>query len=253
LLDLYGFKIYTLIGGYKAYRNYVLKTFKQSYKFKILGGYTGSGKTVVLTELEKKGEKVIDLEAIASHKGSAFGAIGQPLQPSQEMFENLLSHELRKKTFGSSENGSQAFIWLEDESQRIGLINIQQSLWELLRRSPVYFIDIPFEERLSYIVECYGKLDKEKMVNAIIRIRKRLGGLETKTAINFLLEDNIKECFRILLKYYDKYYLKGLNSRANHNSLINTIICENVNAPANAQTILAHQKSLVNTIFLNNE
>ena len=68
LLDLYGFKVYTLAGGYKAFRNHVLQTFEQPFQFKILGGYTGSGKTEVLNELEKQGETVIDLEKIASHK-----------------------------------------------------------------------------------------------------------------------------------------------------------------------------------------
>ena len=94
LLDLYGYKVYTLIGGYKKFRNYVLDTFKLPYNLKILGGYTGSAKTETLKELQKKGEKIIDLEGLANHKGSAFGNIGLPKQPTQEMFENLLSYEL---------------------------------------------------------------------------------------------------------------------------------------------------------------
>jgi tRNA 2-selenouridine synthase len=253
LLDLYGFKVFTLAGGYKAYRNYVLETLRGSYNFKILGGYTGSGKTIVLKKLEKKGERIIDLEGIACHRGSAFGAIGQPLQPSQEMFENLLGHELRKETANAGENGSPDFVWLEDESQRIGLINIPQALWQQIRQSAVYFLDIPFEERLNYVVECYGKLDKEKMVNAIIRIRKRLGGLETKSAINYLLENDSKECFRILLKYYDRYYLKGLKNRDHHEELIKNIPCEKVDAAANAEKILTHHKFLMTTKTLNHE
>jgi tRNA 2-selenouridine synthase len=199
----------------------------------------------VLKEMDKKGEKIIDLEAIASHKGSAFGNIGQPLQPSQEMFENVLFNELRKKAGDEIENRDSDIIWLEDESQRIGLINIPQIFWERMRLSAIYFIDIPFEERLEYLVECYGSLDKEKMVNAIIRIRKRLGGLDTKAAINYLLEDNAKECFRILLKYYDKYYLKGLNNRSNTDSLVKSITCEKVDAEENAEKILEHHKALM--------
>jgi tRNA 2-selenouridine synthase len=253
LLDLYGYKVYTLKGGYKLYRNYVLDTFSRPYDFKILGGYTGSGKTVVLKELERNGERVIDLEAIACHKGSAFGAIGQDIQPTQEMFENILSRELRKKSVDTSEKGLPCCIWLEDESQRIGLVNIQQMLWKTMRQSPVYFMDIPFEERLAYIEQCYGKLDKEKMVNAIIRIGKRLGGLETKTAIGFLLEDNAKECFRILLKYYDKSYLKGLNNRENSAGLINKIFCAKVDPISNAKAILSHQQSLMADNFLTHE
>src|SRR5205823_11555218 len=95
LLDLYGFKVYTLVGGYKKFRNYVLDTFKEPFPFKILSGYTGSAKTELLKVLRKKDQPVIDLEAIANHKGSAFGNIGLPPQPTQEMFENLLSWELR--------------------------------------------------------------------------------------------------------------------------------------------------------------
>src|SRR5688572_7713033 len=95
LMDLYGFKVYTLAGGYKKFRNYVLDTFKLPFNFKILSGYTGSGKTETLKALVEKGEKVIDLEKLACHKGSAFGNIGMPRQPTQEMFENLLSCKLQ--------------------------------------------------------------------------------------------------------------------------------------------------------------
>src|SRR5437870_5405275 len=72
LLDLYGFTVYTLSGGYKAYRNWVLKQFTKEYNIRIVGGFTGSAKTYVLEALRKKGEAVIDIEAIANHKGSAF-------------------------------------------------------------------------------------------------------------------------------------------------------------------------------------
>src|SRR5438477_7448501 len=73
LMDLYGFKVYTLAGGYKKFRNHALDTFRLPFQFKILGGYTGSGKTEMLKALENQGEFVVDLEDIAKHKGSAFG------------------------------------------------------------------------------------------------------------------------------------------------------------------------------------
>lgn len=91
LLDLYGFKVYTLAGGYKAFRNWVLKSFEKPWKINIVGGYTGSGKTILLEELGNAGEAVIDLEGIAGHRGSAFGRIGLPEQTSVEMFENKLA------------------------------------------------------------------------------------------------------------------------------------------------------------------
>jgi tRNA 2-selenouridine synthase len=242
LMDLYGFKVYTLAGGYKKFRNYVLDTFKLPFQFNILGGYTGSGKTDMLKALEKQGEIVIDLEEIARHRGSAFGNIGFEKQPTQEMFDNILAQELRVKSkVVRSEsqynndlsndpmtNDSTATIWLEDESQRIGDINIPHELWKMIRQSPVYFLDIPFEKRLNHILNEYGRMDKEKLINSIFRIQRRLGCLETKNAINFLLEDNTIECFRILLKYYDKWYLKSLHNRENLNSLLVNISCENV-------------------------
>lgn len=221
LLDLYGFKVYTLIGGYKAFRTKVLAQFRQPYQFRIIGGYTGSGKTEVL---HKMSGSIVDLEAIAGHRGSAFGAVEGVEQPSQEMFENRLALQLILH--------QQETIWLEDESQRVGHVNIPHELWRQMRASQVYFLDIPFEERLQYIVAGYGKKDKDKLVSAIMRIQKRLGPLETKTAINHLLEDNISDCFAILLKYYDKQYKKGLQERKPEQ--VHTITCGNTNAANNA-------------------
>jgi tRNA 2-selenouridine synthase len=233
LLNLYGFDVTVLAGGYKAFRNYVLQTFEQPCRFKILGGYTGSGKTEVLQRLKENGEKVICLETLASHKGSAFGNINLPPQPSQEMFENLLSGELRALSDEHEDNKltthqSSLTIWLEDESQRIGTINLPNTFWQAMRSSPVYFLEIPFEERLKHITEEYSRCDKEKLASAIERIKKRLGGLETKNALQALEEGDYTKCFRILLQYYDKFYQKGLYNRDNLSSLLTKIPCETV-------------------------
>ena len=255
LLGLYGFRVYTLAGGYKAFRNQVLKTFERPFHFKILGGYTGSGKTAVLQELKKKGEAVIDLEQIACHKGSAFGSTMRA-QPTQEMFENLLALELEALSTRPSTNKaatpadaapsitlSPTPIWLEDESQRIGDINIPSALWQAMRQSPLYFLEIPFEERLKNIVQEYGRGPVQKLTDATQRISKRLGGLETKNTLAFLEEGNITEAFRILLHYYDKRYLKGLHNREGLNSLLTQIGCETV-TPENAQTLLTQYQTL---------
>lgn len=240
LLNLYGFDVTVLAGGYKAFRNYVLQSFEPPYNFKIIGGFTGSGKTEVLQQLKAAGEKVVCLESIASHKGSAFGNINMPPQPTQEMFENLLSRELRAvsgeqeetnpepRTSNLEQPTSNPPIWLEDESQRIGTVNLPNALWETMRNAPVYFLEIPFEERLNHITEEYSRCDKERLVNAIGRIKKRLGGLETKNALQFLEEEAYIECFRILLHYYDKQYLKGLHNREALSSLLTKIRCETV-------------------------
>jgi tRNA 2-selenouridine synthase len=246
LLDMYGFKVYTLIGGYKKFRNYVLDTFKLLFHFNILGGYTGSGKTELLKTLKEKGEAVIDLEDIAKHKGSAFGSIGMPDQPGQEMFENLLSCELRVMSYEKKTESSAPFkglegIWLEDESQRIGRVNIPPDLWNTMRQSPVYFLDIPFEERLKHIVQEYGQLDPEKVEDAIGRISQKLGNLNAKKAVLLLKEGKIAESFDILLKYYDKHYFKSLHNREGINSLLQTVECKSV-TPENANQLIRHSR-----------
>ncbi len=234
LLDLYGFKVYTLVGGYKAYRNWVLKMLETKPSLKILGGYTGSGKTIVLDGLKKLNQVVIDLEGLAGHRGSAFGNIGLPKQPTQEMFENKLAREI----FIHTEGNKNPEIWLEDESQRIGTVNIPQSFWIHMRNSPVHFLDIPFERRLDYLVETYGKLPLEELKSATERIQKKLGGLETKTALGFLEEKNIKDAFSILLKYYDKLYHKGLEKREDPKPPIISYPSSKVDADANATLLI---------------
>lgn len=254
LLDLYGFKVYTLAGGYKKFRNWVLDQFQKEYLLKILGGYTGSGKTLILKEMLSRNFPVIDLEQLANHKGSAFGALGEYSQPSQEMFENLLAkhlaevgsrkYEVRKddeEVLTSCFLPHSSCIWLEDESQRIGKVVIPHNIWEQMRNSKVYFLEIPFEERLNFIVQTYGSFPKDKLTESIERIQKRLGGLETKNAVDHLLAGNITECFRILLNYYDKLYKKGLYQRKNYENLLNIIPCTGVNASINLRNLFLQE------------
>jgi tRNA 2-selenouridine synthase len=102
-----------------------------------------------------------------------------------------------------------------------------------MRQSPLYFLDIPFEERLEHIVQEYGQLERQRLIDAIVRIREKLGGLNAKNAIQLLEEGNTIESFRILLKYYDRFYLKALHNREKVNSLLHTINCKSV-TPENA-------------------
>jgi tRNA 2-selenouridine synthase len=244
LLDLYGFTVYTLAGGYKRYRNWVLEQVGKPYSLRVVGGYTGSGKTELLQALAAAGQPVIDLEKIASHKGSAFGSIGLPKQPGQEQFENLLAQSLHSllETFssvnqkpGSSENALP--IWIEDESQRIGSVNLPGSFWTTMRNAPVYFLEIPFEERLSHIVEEYGALDKTALTDATIRITKKLGHQQARVVTDLLAENNIRAAFEILLLYYDKLYAKSLQNRSALASQL-TVIPSSKTGAENVEIIL---------------
>lgn len=236
LLDLYGFEVYLLVGGYKAYRRWANQLFKKSYPFNVLSGYTGGGKTRVLRELNKQGVAALDLEGLAKHRGSSFGGIRGVPQPTQEMFENNLAEDLHRFT-------DEERIWVEDESRRIGDLNIPPPLWGTLREAPLYLLDVPFEERLTHIVEEYGEVNKEDLISATKRIQKRLGGLATKNSIAFIEEGNITEAFRILLQYYDKQYQKALDKRGLSESAINRIETDTVDEKVNTNLLLKWKRT----------
>jgi len=236
LLNLYGYKIYLLRGGYKSFRRWVLAQFEKPYELNVLGGFTGSGKTEVLKELAANGEKVIDLEAMAQHKGSAFGSLGEAPQPGAEMFENLLAVQLWHISLKDDKTSP---IWLEDESAHIGTVGIPKPFWFQMRQSKLFFLDIPFEKRLNYIVKAYGTFESESLIECVLKIRKRLGGLETKNVLQFIEQGNIKDAFSILLKYYDKMYAQSLLNRDNLDSLLHKISLPNV-AKNNALLLPEH-------------
>ena len=105
-----GIKTHSLKGGYKAYRHQALESFKRPMNLILLTGCTGSGKSEVLRALKSQGEQVLDLENLANHKGSAFGGLLMPPQPTTEQFQNELFEEIL--LLDPSRR-----IWVEDESK----------------------------------------------------------------------------------------------------------------------------------------
>lgn len=206
LLEMYGLKVSTLKGGYKSFRQHVLGSFAQPYKLLILGGKTGSGKTAILQELKLSGAQVADLEALACHKGSAFGALGEKEPPSQEHFENELAMVLQ--SFDASQP-----IWMEDESRLIGRKVIPGGLWEQMRTAPLLHVQLPFEERVNYLVQEYGKFSKEQLEASILKIARRLGPQHVKQALASLHDGDLATVCTICLKYYDKSYGYGIAQR----------------------------------------
>jgi len=205
-----GYKATTMIGGYKAYRGYIREQFGKEADLVILGGKTGSGKSEILRILDESGEQVLDLEAIAHHKGSSFGHIGQEEQPTSEQFENNL-YEIWKN-FKLSKP-----VWLEDESRAIGRVSVPDSLFASMRNSPVIFIDLSLEERVKRLVKEYAGFEPESLEKAVLRISKRLGGQKVKDAIDAIRNKNFAKAVAITLHYYDKAYLNGLEKRNSEN------------------------------------
>lgn len=206
LLDNAGFEVSLLKGGYKSYRHWVLEKIAQPLNIKILGGLTGSGKTELLHQLKAQGEQVIDLEGLANHKGSAFGGINQKPQPTQEQFENDLSEVIL------GINPLQR-VWVEDESRRIGINCLSESLWNQMREAEFYELVVPYQFRLNRIIEEYGTLPKDSLTDRTASLKKRLGDKYLKEILQYLAEGNIQAWASALLQYYDKNYQYGQSKR----------------------------------------
>lgn len=205
-LDLYGFDVYLIRGGYKKYRNWVHRQFEKQYRLLVLGGMTGSGKTRILHQLKSAGEQVIDLEDIAQHQGSAFGSMNALVQPPHEQFENNMAMQLNQMD-------ANRCIWVEDESLSIGKCSIPKPFWNQMREAPLLFVNIELEHRVKALVNEYGVLDKDFLSDCTQRIHKRLGPEQTKQALAAIVEDRMADFIRLVLVYYDKTYLNSLSQR----------------------------------------
>jgi len=223
--------------GYKAFRNLALTVYTPDAKLTILGGYTGSGKTRILKLLKEKGHQIIDIEGLANHKGSAFGGIGNNGQPTTEQFENNLFWEWKDLDHTKS-------VWIEDESHRLGNVNIPEQFYRLILEKPVFFLDIPKYERAKYLVQEYAGYNKSDLADSISRISRRLGGLNTKKALQNLEKGNYLEVALLVLTYYDKLYLKGLSAR--DQKLVFTLKVEDINPEINARSIEHYFKTYHN-------
>ncbi|CAN5297478.1 tRNA 2-selenouridine(34) synthase MnmH [soil metagenome] len=195
-----------VVGGYKAYRTLALESFGKPIKMMILTGCTGSGKSDVLRSLAIQGEQVIDLETLANHKGSAFGHLLMPNQPTteqfqNELFENILNLDLSKR------------VWIEDESLAIGKIFLPVEFKHRMTLSPLVQMDVASEIRVQRLVNEYGPADRDEFLSIMAKIVKKLGGQNFNSAKEKLLQNDMSSVMEILLTYYDKAYLGSINKR----------------------------------------
>ncbi len=196
-----------LEGGYKRFRHWVLAEMEKPRPLLVLGGRTGTGKTDLLLELHRRGAAVVDLEGLANHRGSSFGGLGLPPQPSNEHYENLLA-------FALNQCPKPGPLWLEAESAQVGRCRIPAGLWAQMGLAPAVEIQRPLDERVARLVEVYGALGQQPLREATERIARRLGPQRTALALAAIDQSDWAEACRQLLDYYDRCYAHDLGRRS---------------------------------------
>ena len=199
LLSTAGFDVVLLKGGYKSYRQWSHEIIGQKRKYFVITGKTGSGKTELLQTLAQSGASILDLEGLASHKGSTFGSLGQPDQCTQEHFENLIAETL-------SNIPNEHSVLVEDESRRIGKVLVPDPIFDQLCNANCIMLEIERIERRKRILEEYGHFDNSVLSERTFALQKRMGPEKCKQALLALNEGNKELWCEILLDYYDKTY-----------------------------------------------
>lgn len=199
LFETAGVQTCVLEGGYKAYRKLMMKQFEAITKLVVLQGPTGAGKTELLCALRDLGEQVIDLEGLANHKGSAFGALGMEAQPSSQQFQNLIFETLNAFDIDKP-------IWVESESKTIGRAYLPDPLWEKMNHSKLLEIQVPKQDRVDRLVRDYGKFESAALTDSVKRLERRLGGARVQELVDLILEGKLDLTAAHLLDYYDESY-----------------------------------------------
>ncbi|MCK5194607.1 MAG: tRNA 2-selenouridine(34) synthase MnmH [Desulfobulbaceae bacterium] len=206
LLAEHGIQTKKIEGGYKAYRKHIRTSFQKPAHFIVLGGFTGSGKTAILHGLQRQNTQILDLEGLANHKGSVFGHINQPPQPTTEQFEN----NLYKKFQPLSKTEP---IIIENESYAIGQVHLPEPFLLQMRSAPLISLDIAKEARIKRLVEEYGKSDRKELIAAAKQLEKKLGAKKMANVEEYLQHDRLDLACEVLLTHYDSYYNRSFGKR----------------------------------------
>ncbi|MFC4103665.1 tRNA 2-selenouridine(34) synthase MnmH [Paenibacillus xanthanilyticus] len=202
LLSLMDIHVYRINGGFRAYRKWVvdtLGTFELRPKAFVLHGHTGTGKTAILRQLEAEGYPVLDLEALAGHRGSIFGGAGMKAH-NQKTFEALLLERLIALQ-------DEPYIVFEAESKRLGKTVLPDFLMNAKENGTPIRIEMPMESRVKRIMEDYPTAYKAEYLKGFYRIKSRIHTPIAAEIEACLQSDRIEPAVRMLLgSYYDPRY-----------------------------------------------
>jgi len=250
LLSLCGFQVHTLEGGYRSYRRWCKSVVAEDHlpqpaPIMVLGGCTGSGKTAVLHKLAKRGEQILDLEGLANHRGSAFGSMGLPDQPSNEAYENVLALAIRQADRCRR-------LWLEHEGRHVGKCSVPRAMCNWVLNAPggaFVVMEMSKELRVKRLVDDYCNEESLKAEDWVAKLKecvsgglaKKLGGQRVKDALKLLDEGHWDQVAGMMLEYYDKLYKQWEADNQSPNVL--RLDCPTSDAQSNADVILRALRS----------
>ena len=206
ILEQIGWRVETLQGGYQSWRRLAVRSLYDGtlpHRLIRLDGFTGTGKTALLTAVEDLGGQVIDLEGLARHRGSILGDVVGP-QPSQKAFETAL---LSRIAYLDPERP----VLVEAESARIGDLRLPPAIWSAMKDSPRIVIEAPIGARAAYLAGTYADLaaDKEGFTTRLNGLRSNAGHSTVESWLAMLAKGQLKELAKALIEqHYDPAYAR---------------------------------------------
>ncbi len=209
VLSQIGFRVHLLEGGYQAFRRAVvaaLEALPATFSFVVVCGTTGSGKSLLLRALAERGEQVLDLEALANHRGSVLGLVPGETQPSQKAFDTAVWDALRRLDPARP-------VFVESESAKVGDLRVPPALVERMRASPCVWLDLPMDARVALLMREYdffvrdvaafcGRLDALR----VLRGQETVNAWQ-ESARNGRIESVVRD---LLASHYDPIYLQSM-------------------------------------------
>jgi tRNA 2-selenouridine synthase len=214
-LETIGYKVDRLPTGWKGYRNWVRQTLDEvptHLQLNVLSGPTGCGKTRLLLALREAGAQVIDLEALASHRGSIIGAIPGRTQPSQKFFDSLLLAEIGRLDLAEQ-------VWIESESKRIGRVQLPAALFHRMHGGRLFAVETPMSQRIAMWRREYPHFERDPtgLVIQLSHLKALVSGATLEKWVAMAERRDIDVLFEsIMLDYYDPAYFRSTKKNYVH-------------------------------------
>ncbi|NBS66532.1 MAG: tRNA 2-selenouridine(34) synthase MnmH [Betaproteobacteria bacterium] len=209
VLSRVGWRVSLLEGGYKAFRHRVIDDLEKlpaTLQFRVIAGRTGCGKSLLLDALAARGAQVLDLEAIARHRGSVLGRMPGEPQPGQRYFETLIWERL--STFTPDRP-----VFVESESRRIGTCHLPESLTLAIRQAPCVVLEAERDHRSQLLISQYRHfIEQPDLLEAQLnRLTEVHGHATIQTWRTLLTAGRFDELVqRLLGEHYDPTYDRSM-------------------------------------------